>query len=293
MTIYDPGNYEDQPDSGTSPWVWVLLGLGALVFCCVAASVMSIAGLTLIGPQTEDVFEEITTTLEAEQTVVVATVPASNGLAVTPPTRLVEEEAPASGTGRVNYLENFSEADEWGTGTITAEDDADFVEAEALVNDGSFDFTVFAPEALFWSTASEQFGDGVYEMTATAVEGPLDNGFGMLFMFDNVREDFYMFEVSSDGYVWVGRYAAGGEIIDSFLEDGWLESGAVNVGLGEPNLLRVEVDNGNMTFYVNDQRVAEARDTTLREGNIGVFVETFSEGGARVQFDDFTYVSTP
>ncbi|MCA9980591.1 MAG: hypothetical protein KDD89_07160 [Anaerolineales bacterium] len=293
MTIYDPGNYDNQPDEGTSPWVWVLLGLGALVFCCVAAAVVSIAGLALMGSQTEQVFEEIATTLEADAPPVVATVPvvseSENGVVATVVPTAVSETNTA--VGRVNYLENFSEADEWGTGSITAEDDDTVIEAEAIVNDGAFDFTVHASESLFWSTASENFEDGVYEVRATAVDGPLDNGFGMIFMFDNDRDNFYMFEVSSDGYVWVGRYEQGGEVIDAFLEDGWLQSGAVNQGLNASNLLRVEVDNGQMTFYVNDQRVASATDTSFSGGNIGVFVETFSEGGARVLFDDFTYIS--
>lgn len=285
MTIYDPGNYDNQPDEGTSPWVWVLLGVGALVFCCVAAAVVSIAGLALMGSQTEQVFEEIATTLEADAPPVVATVPVV-------PTAVSEPQTETNtAVGRVNYLENFSEADEWGTGTITAEDDDSVVEAEAIVNDGAFDFTVHASESLFWSTASEDFGDGVYEVRVTAVDGPLDNGFGMVFMFDNERDNFYMFEVSSDGYVWVGRYEQGGEVIDAFLDDGWIQSGAVNQGLNASNLLRVEVDNGQMEFYVNDQRVASATDTSFSGGNIGVFVETFSEGGARVLFDDFTYIS--
>jgi hypothetical protein len=285
MSIYDPGNYEDQPDEGTSPWVWILLGLGALIFCCVAASVAAVASLTLLGPQTEQVFDEIAGTLEAESTAVPSTI------ATIPPAKAIDEEPLDTGVGRVTYLENFSEADEWGTGTITAEDDESVVEAEAFVIDGALDFTVYTPEALFWSTASEDFGDGVYEITATAVDGPLDNGFGILFMFDDVREDYYVFEVSSDGFVWIGRYEQGGEVIDSFVEGGWIESGAVNQGLNVSNQLRVEVTDGDMVFYVNDQRVAEARDTTLSRGNIGVFVESFSEGGPRVRFDDFSYIS--
>ncbi len=273
MSIYDPGNYEDQPDHGTSAWVWVLLGVGALVFCCVAASVIGFAGFALFNADTQAAFDEVAATLESFAPTAVPT-----------PT-------PMPTAVSTTYLETFSEPTDWGTGTITAEDDPDFIEVEALLNEGTLDFTVYAEESLFWTTAEEDFGDGVYEVQTTAVGGPLDNGFGMLFMFDNERENFYMFEISSDGYVWVGIYEEGASSYTPFLDNGWQASEAVKQGLGASNVLRVEVNNGQMTFYVNNQQVATVQDRTLSRGNIGLFVETFDEGGARVQFDNFSYRS--
>ena len=57
---------------------------------------------------------------------------------------------------------------------------------------------------LFMATAGESFGDGVYELEATQIDGPLNNGYGMLFRVDESSDSFYAFEVSGDGFIWIG-----------------------------------------------------------------------------------------
>jgi hypothetical protein len=105
-------------------------------------------------------------------------------------------------------------------------------------------------------------------------------------MFDNDTSDFYMFEISSDGYAWAGIYNEGGTTITS-LSDGWISTPAVNQGLNNTNILSVRAENGTLSFYVNDQFITEVQDDNLGRGNIGLFVETFDTGGATVQFDNF------
>jgi hypothetical protein len=54
------------------------------------------------------------------------------------------------------------------------------------------------------------------------------------------------------------------------------------------NKLRVNVEGGNMIFYVNGQEVGRVTDNTFANGDIGVLVETLGLGGVHVQFDNFT-----
>ena len=70
---------------------------------------------------------------------------------------------------------------------------------------------------------------------------------------------------------------------------GGVWSNAVNTGLNETNVLRVEVEEGNMVFFVNGREVGRAFDVTLEEGEIGLLVETLGEGGVKVRFDNLTY----
>ncbi len=179
------------------------------------------------------------------------------------------------------YEETFDSEGRWGTGS-----DAD---AEGSVTNGQYQLLVKSDLGLFWSTAGESFGDGVYQVEATQLEGPLDNGYGMVLRANPDTDDFYLFEVSGDGFVWIGRCSDGceGEVVP-LVGDGWVESPAVLTGLNQKNTLRVQAEGGNLIFSVNGQEVGRVSDSTLTEGDIGLLVETLGEGGVRIGFDNFT-----
>lgn len=183
-------------------------------------------------------------------------------------------------TTTAEYIETFDETGDWGVG--------DTDEVLGQVVDGVYDFAVFAENALYWTTAGQNFGDGVYEVQGTAVGGNLDNGFGMIFRSNNDTDDFYVFEISSDGYVWIGLCLDGCSETD-VLNGGWFASDAVNQGLNATNFLRVIANGPNMAFFVNGVEVGHYTDATLPVGDIGLLVETFDDSGVHIQFDNFMF----
>lgn len=178
------------------------------------------------------------------------------------------------------YEETFDDAGRWGTGSD--------VDKEGQVQDGRYEFLVKSEFGLFWTTAGEEFGDGVYQVEATPLEGPLDNGYGMLFRVGDEANAFYLFEVSGDGFVWIGRCEGGCSDEAVLIEDGWFASEAVNEGLNVTNILRVRAEQANLIFYVNDQEVGRVTDDSFQSGDIGLAVETLGEAGVLVAFDNFT-----
>lgn len=179
------------------------------------------------------------------------------------------------------YEETFDSVGNWGSGSD--------IDVEGNVNDGRFELFVKAELGLYWSTAGEDFGDGIYEIEATQLEGPLDNGYGMMFRINNDTDSFYLFEVSGDGFIWIGRCDGGCEDdVTVIVSDSWFESPAVNQGLNTTNRLRVQAEGPNLIFYVNDQEVGRVTDESFVTGDIGILVETLGEGGVRVAFDNFT-----
>lgn len=177
-----------------------------------------------------------------------------------------------------SYHETFDSLGSWGSGN-----DAD---VEGNVNNGRYELFVKAESGIFWTTAGQNFEDGVYEVEATQVGGTLDNGYGLMFRVDNDTDSFYLLEVSGDGYVWIGRCADACAQTEALLNDGWFESTAVNQGLNTTNHLRVHAEGANMIFFVNSQEVGRITDSTLRQGDVGLTVETLGEGGVRVAFDN-------
>lgn len=187
-----------------------------------------------------------------------------------------------SGCQSGQYEETFDKAGDWGTGRT-----ADVV---GEVDNGVYEMLVKSNSELYLATAGESFGDGVYEVEATQIAGPLNNGYGFLFKVDEETDSFYVFEISGDGWIWIGRCVDLCETEQTALVGGdWFRSPAINQGLQATNLLRAVVDGNLMTYYVNGVEVGRTSDDRLTEGDIAVMVETLGESGVRVIFDNFRF----
>lgn len=178
-----------------------------------------------------------------------------------------------------SYLETFDEAGSWSAGSDS------FSTGE--VTGGVYRLTVTENDLSRWASAGLNFSNGVYEVEATPVSGPLDNGYGLLFRANPESGNFYLFKVSADGYVWIGRYQDGTEAT-TIVSSHWFESSAVQTGLNVTNHLRVVAEAGNMIFYVNEQEVGRVTDTTFNSGDVGVLVQTLGGGGVTVEFDNLS-----
>lgn len=192
--------------------------------------------------------------------------------------------SPASSAAN-DYVQSFNDVGNWATGS------SDDVTGEVV--NGVYDLFVSATNGLFWTTGGESFADGIYEVEATQMEGPVNNGYGMLFRVNNDTNDFYLLEVSGDGYVWIGRCADSCNEAEALVEGGWFQSTAVKQGVGQTNFLRVVAEGPSMAFYVNGVEVGRISDAggavPLPAGDIGLFVETLGEGGVGVAFDNFRF----
>ncbi|NCF64733.1 MAG: hypothetical protein GWP61_02095 [Chloroflexi bacterium] len=186
------------------------------------------------------------------------------------------------GQGNESYNETFDQDGDWSSGDDT--------HTEGQIIDGVYDLLIKGDDVSRWASAGKNFGDGVYTVEATQIEGPLDNGYGMLLRADTERGDFYLFKISGDGYAWIGRYRDEAEE-QSIIGDHWFESAAVKQGLNQTNQLRVEAESGNMIFYVNGQEVGRVTDKTFQSGDIGLFAQSLGFGGVHIQFDN--YAVTP
>ena len=180
------------------------------------------------------------------------------------------------------YVETYDKTGKWGSGSSA--------DVEGHVDNGVYELLVKSNSGVYLATAGESFGDGVYEVEATQVAGPLNNGYGFLYKLDEDTDSFYVFEISGDGWIWIGRCADLCESEQVALVGGdWFRSPAVNQGLQATNSLRVVVDGTLMTFYVNGVEVGRTSDDRLTEGDIAVMVEALGESGVRVIFDNFRY----
>ncbi len=177
------------------------------------------------------------------------------------------------------WEETFDAAGAWSSG-----EDA---YSRGVVVDGAYVFEVLQNDISRWAAAGQNFGDGIYEVEATQVDGPLDNGYGLLFRANPATGNFYLFKISGDGYVWIGRYRDGAEET-TLIGDHWFESAAVQGGLNVANRLTVRAEAGNMIFYVNGQEVGRVTDDTFTSGDVGLLVQTLGGAPVTVSFDNLS-----
>jgi hypothetical protein len=180
------------------------------------------------------------------------------------------------------YEEDFEGEVTWGTGMSN--------DVEGQVTDGAYEMFVKSNQGVYMATAGKRFGDGVYVVDATQIDGPLNNGYGLLVRVDESDDAFYALEVSGDGYVWIGycRELCKAEATALVGRD-WFRSPAVKTGLQETNKLKVVIDGIRMTFFVNGLEVGRAVDDRLVQGDVAVMVEALGQPGIRVVFDNFSY----
>lgn len=184
-----------------------------------------------------------------------------------------------------------------------------------IVDPGVLRISVGDTDSLPFAEANPHFGDFDLRAQATAVEGPLNNGYGLIFRLqnkDNTSPDddsFYLFMVSSDGYYQLVRSIEG----EAREVSTWIPSPIVNTGIGATNFLRVVAQGSQFQFYVNGQPALlclpddpNARstyneisgecqdgkmldtltDTSIPNGQIGVAAQSFDEAGVVIEFDN-------
>lgn len=178
------------------------------------------------------------------------------------------------------YHETFDAPGSWSTDNDS--------EVRGEVINGVYEFEIKADTLTTWTTAGQNFSNGWYEVEATQVSGPDNNLFGMVFRVNNETEDFYAFQISGDGYVWIGRYKSGGsQEATPIIGNWWFESAAIKQGSGMTNRLKVRAEAGNLIFYVNDQEAGRVTDNSFAKGDIGLIAGSLGQGGVLVQFDNF------
>jgi hypothetical protein len=180
------------------------------------------------------------------------------------------------------YEESFDSAGTWGTGTSR--------DVQGQIDNGAYEMFVKSNQGVYMATSGQSFDNGAFEVEATQIDGPLNNGYGLLIRVDEEDDSFYALEVSGDGYIWIGycTHLCESEA-DALVGGDWFRSPAVKSGLHETNKLKVVANGGRMTFFVNGMEVGRAVDDRLAQGDVALMVETLGQPNVRVIFDNFSF----
>jgi hypothetical protein len=168
------------------------------------------------------------------------------------------------------------------TNSCSTESTAD---VDRFVENGQFNMRVNTPKYVGWTECTTtEFSDVVIEVDAALVAGPEVGSYGVIFRYGLDDNEFYVFEISGDGYYKLGIDGAEHTEMDVITD--WTESSAINQGLETTNRIKVIVAGSSIQYYVNDQFLGETQDDRLTNGTIGFFAGSYDEGGVQVSFDN-------
>lgn len=146
----------------------------------------------------------------------------------------------------------------------------------AQVVDSRLVLSIAPPVNMPFSATQQRFANFDLTVEAQALEGPLDNAYGVIFRLQEgqrypvvtwgdiltsrldawllgpeIERSHYRFMVSSDGYYSVWREVNG---IEKALST-WIDSPLVNQGFEQPNRLRISASGSAFRFFINDEPV--------------------------------------
>ncbi len=120
------------------------------------------------------------------------------------------------------------------------------------------------------------------EATVQQVAGPAANDFGFLLRVQDLQQ-LMLAVLRRDGSEWALYRRQGAE---------WIRVGGGGVPAGswrpgQPNRFAVEARRDTYTFFLNGERIGEARDGILVQGGLGISAESPAAGGIAIRFTDW------
>lgn len=147
---------------------------------------------------------------------------------------------------------------------------------------GGYRILVNALQTNFWATPRRSFSNVRIEVDTGKLAGPDENRIGVICRFH--QNNYYFFIISSDGYYGIGLFKDGQAVLLGQSE--MQSSSNINKGLAV-NHLRADCAGNMLTLYVNGFQIAQAQDSTLASGDVGMLAGTFETPGVDVVFDNF------
>ncbi|MGD8455510.1 MAG: serine protease [Anaerolineales bacterium] len=193
------------------------------------------------------------------------------------PPALPDEDIPDQGS--VLYQDDFSNPN---SGWPEGEDD----EVSHGYVSGEYHIEVDVNDTFTWATSYDSYGDVIIDVDTRVVTSSGDGDYGIVCRYQD-RDNFYGLEVSEDDYITIWKFVEG----EYFSLIDWVYSDYI-AKIGEDLHITAGCVGDKLTLAVNGALLAEARDSDLSTGDVGIVVGTYENPGVVVGFDNFK-VSSP
>ena len=178
--------------------------------------------------------------------------------------------------GGVLFKDNFEDP---ASGWLQGEDESGKTE----YIDGSF--RIFVNSEATWKLSIPRlyFTDVIIEVDATKISGPDDNDFGVICRYQD-ENNFYFFEISSDGYYSIGKFKDNQHQLIGMQQ--MQTSDNIHQGPAT-NRIQATCEQSSLSLSVNGQLLVSVEDSDFSVGDVGLIAGTFGTPGTEILFDNF------
>ncbi len=154
---------------------------------------------------------------------------------------------------------------------------------------GEFQFTKTNAGGAQWVFWNDVYGDQVIDLDTRVISGPPEIQYGVILRLSRDNNQFYVFDVSRDGYVGLFRFNRPDWVV--LLP--YTFSTAVKTGTGT-NHLQIYAQQDHFALYVNGTFINTLIDGGIDSGRIGFYVES-KDANAAVGFSNLkvNQINTP
>jgi hypothetical protein len=145
---------------------------------------------------------------------------------------------------------------------------------------GRYHMSVIREGYSAWSFAGRNFTDFVLSVNATQEIGPEDNDYGVVTRWKDAG-NYSLFLISGDGFYSYAKMENNAWVVPV----NWTRSSAINTG-NATNNIEVVSHGENLTFYTNGAKLGDYIDSKPVSGDVGLWVETITEGNVTIGFDN-------
>ena len=192
---------------------------------------------------------------------------------------LTADTLPWVGEEKVLFRDDFSyETGGWRT----YQDSLSF----AGYQSGGFRLWANVPHYQFWSVPGLNLQDTVVYTSASKLDGPDDNIYGILCRYQDPA-NYYALVIGSDGYYGIFKMIAGQQTLIGQPHMDFSEE--INRGKNSNEITALCHEN-RLALIVNGTPLIQVEDSTLTYGDVGLIVGNFAETGVDILFDDFIVV---
>jgi len=146
--------------------------------------------------------------------------------------------------------------------------------------------SVNPPDGRTISTSGQVFTDAKLSVEIQKITGPKNTSYGLICRYLD-KQNYYAFSISADGYAGIIKVEDGKPSMIS--GDQFIFSELVKEEDATNSLIASCVGD-TLSLNINGTDLITVKDSSFSIGELGLFLETSSEGGASAQFNQFLVV---
>jgi len=177
----------------------------------------------------------------------------------------------------IKHQDDFSnEKSGWEIGTYSG--------GELAYSNGKYTIISYADGSTMWGGSGLRYDDMIIDIDTDQITAPDNNNndYGVVCRLQADGSGYYGL-ISGDGFYAILKGSEEGGVFDPLVN--WTEADVIRTG-NKNNHIRLSCLDNQLTLYVNDELLAETKDSTYLSGEVGLTATSYESSPTEIHFDN-------